>query len=109
MNNLEQANETYGRAVCGQSVMNYAEIIHGFSEMGIEVSEIKPRENVFTFNVWRFKFNRIVKKGQHGVRIVTFIPMEFEDKQHPEKKPRTIARPRTAVVFHISQTEPMRE
>ena len=59
-------NEAYGRAVAGQSVMNYAAIYEGFLAKGIPESEIKPRENVFTFWAWK-AVGRRVKKGEHGV------------------------------------------
>ena len=39
---------------------------------GIPEADIKPRENVFTFDAWR-ALGRSVKRGEHGVRVVTFI------------------------------------
>jgi hypothetical protein len=39
---------------------------------GIPESEIKPRENVFTFHAWK-ALDRSVKRGEHGVKVVTFI------------------------------------
>lgn len=48
---------------------------------------------------------RVVKKGEHGVRIVTCIPCgESVDPATGEVSLRT--RPGAAFVFHISQTQP---
>ena len=101
-------NEAYGRAVAGQSVMNYAAIYEGFLAKGIPESEIKPRENVFTFWAWK-AVGRRVKKGEHGVKACTFIPVgeSVDDKTGERKAGFRI--PRTTTVFHISQTEPETE
>ena len=105
MNSSLVQAEALTRAVQGQSVMNYASIFQGFAEMGIPESEIKPRENVFTFWAWK-AVGRRVKKGQHGVKAVTFVPVgSKEDKETGEKK-AGYRMPRTVTVFHVSQTEP---
>lgn len=102
MNKIELANEALTRAVTSQSMMNYAPIFAGFMAMGIDESEIKPRENVFTFNAWR-ALGRTVKKGEHGVKVVTFVPMSVKDKDTGEEK-LIGRRPKTTTVFHVSQT-----
>jgi hypothetical protein len=62
-------------------------------------------ENVFTFSAWK-AVGRRVKKGQHGVKAVTFVPVgSKEDKETGEKK-AGYRMPRTVTVFHVSQTEP---
>lgn len=69
---------------------------------GIPESDIKPRENVFTFNAWK-ALGRHVRKGEHGVAVVTFIECTKEDKETGEKK--AFRRPWATTVFHVSQTE----
>jgi hypothetical protein len=104
MNSSLVQAEALTRAVQGQSVMNYASIFQGFTAIGIPESEIKPRENVFTFWAWK-AVGRRVKKGQHGVKAVTFVPVgSKEDKETGEKK-AGYRMPRTVTVFHVSQTE----
>jgi hypothetical protein len=43
-------SEALSRATTGLSMSNYPTIYGGFMEKGIPESEIKPRENVFTYN-----------------------------------------------------------
>jgi hypothetical protein len=52
--------------------MNYSAIFQGFMAKGIAETDIKPRENVFTFHAWK-ALGRSVKRGEHGVKVVTFI------------------------------------
>ena len=68
------AAEALQRAATGPSLANYPAIYAGFMAKGIAEDDIKPRENVFTFNAWR-ALGRTVKKGEHGVKIATCIPM----------------------------------
>lgn len=89
-------------AVQGQSFMNFEAIFSGFAAAGIPAEDIKPRENVFTFNAW-LALGRCVRKGQHGVKICTFIPASKTDKESGEVKPFRM--PRQTTVFHISQTD----
>ncbi len=105
----EQDRESLDRARCGQSWSNYPAIIQGFAAKGIPESEIKPRENVFTYRAWR-ALGRQVKRGQHGIRVVTFIPVEEKRSTGTGQITRTAGkRPWTATVFHISQTQPAAE
>ena len=98
----EIALQALQNAVGHESTMNYEAIFEGFAEMGVEVDEILPRENVFTFNAWK-AMGRVVRKGQHGVKVVTFVPMRQTDKETGEVT--ETRRPRSTTVFHISQTE----
>jgi len=93
---------------------NYPAIFHGFMAMGIPESDIRPRENVFTFQAWK-ALGRHVRKGQHGVKVVTFITTESGKSQEPQtdtldgieaqpKKSARHSRPWTTTVFHLSQT-----
>jgi len=96
--------EAYHNAVNGESLSNYPAIFDGFRAKGIEPDDIKPRENVFTFNAWK-AVGRYVKKGEHGVRVCTFILVgETEDEQTGEKK-RGYRKPHWTTVFHVSQTQ----
>ena len=97
MNKIEIEQESLERAQSGNSAANYTAIFLGFQEKGIPFSEIKPRENIFTFNAWK-ALNRVVKRGEKGVQIVAWIP--FKNKNGEQT-----VRPKTTTVFHISQTE----
>src|SRR6266571_2894190 len=66
------AIEALDRATTGQSLTNYPAIFAGFMAEGIAEVDIKPRENVFTFEAWK-ALGRSVKKGERGVKVVTFI------------------------------------
>ena len=99
----EQASEeALARAVSGQSWGNYPAIFQGFSAKGIPESEIKPRENVFTYEAWR-ALGRHVRRGEHGVKVVTFITCERENKETGDKE--IYKRPWSTTVFHVSQTD----
>jgi len=89
-------------AVAGQSTMNYETIFEGFAEKGISPADIKPRENVFTFNAWK-ALGRVVRRGEHGVKVVTWIPCTKKDKATGEEI--KFAKPHTTTVFHLSQTD----
>jgi antirestriction protein ArdC len=105
----ELAQEALGRAVNGQTLSNYPAIFHGFLAKGIPEGEIKPRENVFTFHAWR-ALGRTVKKGEHGVKIVTYIDTTKKEKTETgEEIEKHSRRPWTTTVFHVSQTKPLNE
>lgn len=95
--------EALQRATSGQSYSNFPAIFQGFAAKGIPESDIKPRENVFTYEAWK-ALGRVVRRGEHGVRIVTFIECSKENKQTGEKE--AFRRLWRTTVFHISQTEP---
>lgn len=96
--------EALSRAISGQSVANYPQIYRGFMERGIPESEIKPRENVFTYDAWR-ALGRQVRRGEHGVRVVTFIECRSKETDSDTGESKIIRRPWTTRVFHISQTD----
>lgn len=104
MRKQEMEQQALTNAVSNQSMMNYAPIFAGFMAMGIPESAITPRENVFTYNAWR-ALGRQVRKGEHGVRVVTFVPCTKTDKATGEKE--SFRRPWSTTVFHVSQTEKM--
>ena len=116
MTTRERRAEALTRACTGQTLSNYPAIFQGFLAMGIPESDIRPRENVFTYEAWK-ALGRHVRKGQHGVKVVTFIATEpgksveprtetLDGMDAPPKKNRTHSRPWTTTVFHISQTDP---
>jgi antirestriction protein ArdC len=93
------------------SLTNFVPIIEGFAARGIAVDEIRPRENCLTYHAWR-ALGRQVRKGEHGIKVTTFVPMtrrEKDAKAEGEERIVTYNRPATAVVFHVSQTDPMPE
>lgn len=102
----ERNDEALHRAVSSRSTSNFNTIFNGFIGRGIPESEIKPRENIFTYAAWK-ALGRQVKKGEHGVKVVTFIPMDSKEKDSKtgEMVFKTSSRPRTTTVFHITQTD----
>jgi antirestriction protein ArdC len=112
----ERRAEALTRACTGQTLSNYPAIFQGFLARGIPESDIRPRENVFTYEAWK-ALGRHVRKGQQGVKVVTFITTESGKTEEPQtetldgmeaqpKKSARHSRPWTTTVFHISQTEP---
>lgn len=110
MTKAEMQAEALANARAGQSVMNYAAIFQGFMAKGIAEADIKPRENVFTFHAWK-ALGRSVKRGEHGVRVVTFVECSANERDPAtgEEKAVSYRRPHSTTVFHLSQTEPTAE
>lgn len=105
------AAEALARATNEQSLVNYPAIYDGFARRGLPMDEIKPRENVFTFKAW-MALGRVVKKGEHGIKIPTVIPVHGKETVDPatgEPKVDGFALKRMTTVFHISQTIPLAE
>src|SRR5262245_2968113 len=109
----EMQQEALSRAIGGQATTNWGAIFAGFTAKGIPESDTRPRENVFTYHAWR-ALGRQVRRGEHGVKVVTFVQMEGHDRtdgqdhtdaERPAKR-RGYSRPWSATVFHISQTDP---
>ncbi len=90
-------SEALFRAENNLSTSNYPAIYAGFEEKGI--SDIQPRVNVFTYHAWRAK-GRQVRKGEHGVKVVTWITSNDKETGKESKFPKK------TTVFHISQTDP---
>src|SRR5262249_34963245 len=100
----EIQQQALSNAVNNQSVMNYAGIFQGFMQKGIPENQIKPRENVFTYNAW-LALGRQVRRGEHGVRCVTFITCDDKKAQAKDGQQHSYRRPWTTTVFHVSQTD----
>lgn len=118
MNKQEIQQQALANARGNQSLMNYGPIFEGFMAKGIPEALIAPRENVFTYNAW-LALGRQVRKGEHGIKVVTFI--ECTEKQ-AQRRANTVGqtvqvertetgkvyrRPWSTTVFHISQTDPI--
>lgn len=101
-NTTEIQKKALSNAVSGESLANYDAIFNGFALMGINMADVKPRENVFTFNAWK-ALGRVVKKGQHGIKIVTVVSCTKKDRETGEEVP--VKKIKTTTVFHVSQTE----
>ncbi|CQQ96559.1 Antirestriction protein [Yersinia enterocolitica] len=106
MTKQEIAIEALQRAENNASEANYDVIFDGFIAMGIAEKDIEPRVNVFTFNAWKAK-GRFVKKGEKGVKVITYILVDKKQKDSEETKKIKVKRQTT--VFHISQTSPLDE
>ena len=98
--------EALSRAIYGQSAANFPAIFAGFAAKGIAEEEIKPRENVFTFEAWK-ALKRVVRRGEHGVKVTTFIESKSKETDSDTGEPKIIRRPWSTTVFHVSQTEPL--
>jgi N-terminal domain of anti-restriction factor ArdC len=105
MTSAELQFQALSKAVNGPSLANYPAIFEGFMAKGIPESEIKPRENVFTFNAWK-ALGRFVRKGEHGVKIATVVQRTRRNKADGTEE--TFSMPWSTTVFHISQTEPIK-
>jgi len=103
MTKVEITTEALKRAQDNKSLANYGTIYHGFSQMGIALDQITPRVNVLTFNAWLAKGRRVMK-GQHGVKVDTWVPI-FKTDQATGEKVKCGQKPKTTTVFHLSQTE----
>ena len=105
MTTAELQAEALARATGNTSALNYGAIYSGFLAKGIAEEDIIPRVNVLTFHAWKAK-GRSVRKGEHGVRVVTWIPFEKRERQ-PDGTEKIVGgkRCKGAVVFHVSQTE----
>jgi len=101
------AEEALERAQSSPALTNYPTIYAGFIAKGIPEEQIVPRVNVFTFHAWKAK-GRSVKKGEHGVRIVTYIPCDRKERDPSNGEVKIVSgrRPKGCTVFHISQTQP---
>lgn len=106
MTKTEMQSEALVRATSGQSTMNYSAIFDGFAAKGIAAADIRPRENVLTFNAWKAR-GRVVRRGEHGVKVVTFIERQgvTRDPADGEVKTTSYRTPKTTTVFHVSQTD----
>jgi antirestriction protein ArdC len=104
MTTQEMRAEALSRATTGQSWANFPAIMAGFVEKGIPEDEIRPRENVLTFNAWK-ALGRHVRRGEHGVRVTTWISIAETRNETGAVTRKAGRRPWSAVVFHVSQTE----
>jgi hypothetical protein len=107
----EMQLEALSRARDGQSFSNWPAIIRGFLEKGIPEDQILPRENVLTYHAWR-ALGRQVRRGEHGVKVTTFVPMTKKtgkvDPATGQEEVKPIGkRAWNATVFHLSQTDPI--
>ncbi len=106
MTNPQIQQDSLIRAVSSQSTMNYPSIFMGFEARGIPADDIKPRENVFTYNAWK-ALGRQVRKGEHGVKATTFVPVSGKQDAVSGEQKSGFRMPRTVTVFHVSQTDPI--
>ena len=98
MKTADYAQEALTRARAGDVNSNYGPIFEGFLAKGLRFDDIRPRENVLTFNAWK-ALGRVVRRYEKGVSIVTWIEVTKDGQRS--------RRPKTTTVFHISQTEPL--
>ena len=98
MKSSELAQTALSRARSSQATSNLPFVYAGFLDMGIPAADILPRVNVLSFHAWR-AVGRTVKRGEHGVKLVTWIDATKADTGESRKLARSVT------VFHISQTD----
>jgi hypothetical protein len=99
---VKQPQKALENAVSGESLANYEAILNDFAAMGIDSANAEPRMNVFMLNTWK-ALGRVVKKGQHGVKIVTTITCTKKHRETGEEV--AVKKVKDTTVFRISQTE----
>ena len=103
LNRSEIQAQALRNALAERSVANYETIFNEFAEKGVPAEDVKPRENVFSYNAW-LALGRQVRKGESGVKIVTWIERKAKTSQG-EAESQPCKFPRSVTVFHISQTD----
>jgi len=103
MTKQQIAAEALDRVLSSTSTRNFPAIYGEFMARGIAESDILPRVNVFTYAAWQAK-GRQVRKGEKGVRVVTFKPCK---KRRDDGSEETYRTPSASTVFHITQTDPI--
>ena len=88
-----------GRAREGRTCTNDLLIIAAYAAKGIDAH---PRVDCFTFNAWK-ALHHHVKKGEHGIRVLTYAHKETVKSDGTTEEHSF---PTSAVVFHVSQTDP---
>lgn len=105
MTSAQMATEALSRAQGSNALTNLPTIYREFMARGIPEDAIQPRVNVLTFHAWH-ALGRHVRRGEHGVKITTWIPFEEKKDVNGTVTRRAGRAARTAVVFHVSQTDP---
>ena len=99
--------EAMRRVLFSISFANYATILNGFMDRGIDQADIIPRKNIFTFDAWK-AIGRFVRKGEKGLKIRTWKPVfKKDEKGKPTKNVERFV-PGPAWVFHQSQTDALK-
>jgi antirestriction protein ArdC len=96
--------EALHNATTSQAMSNYPAIFAGFTAKGIAEEQIRPRENVFTYHAWK-ALGRQVRKGEHGIRITTWITCRAPQERQQADKSDSYRRPKQTTVFHETQTD----
>lgn len=109
MSTTETAEQALARIQAGFS-KNDAAVIYAFAECGVDPADIDPRRNVLTFKAWKAA-GRSVAKGATSQRVTIWIPASGKkgaDAIDPETGKKRSGRmmPKTARLFHVSQTVP---
>ena len=101
-----QDDEAYLRGSRVKPNSNDSPVIIQLVNRGIPLADITtfgPGQNVRTYRAWR-SIGRQVRKGERSVRCTVWLSVEKPDKRNPEKT-KVVSYPKTACVFHVSQTD----
>ena len=101
-NALQQ--QALDRAKNGISLRNDVAVIQAFAQRGITA---RPRVDTFTYAAWK-ALDRQVRRGEHGVKITTWIPIDAKTDASGEVTCPAGVRPKIASVFHVSPTDTIR-
>jgi antirestriction protein ArdC len=101
----QQQAAALDRARNGDATTNYPAILSGFLDKGIAQADIQPRTNVLTYDAWQ-ALGRQVRRGEHGVRVLSWVPMTKKSAVTRDNPEGVIGRrPKSATVFHVTQTD----
>lgn len=101
-----QDDEAYLRGSRVQPNSNDQPVIAALMACGIPLDDIitfGPGQNVRTYRAWR-AIHRQVRKGEKSVRCTVWLSTEKPSKTDPTKT-KLVSFPKTACVFHVSQTD----
>jgi hypothetical protein len=87
------------RAQDGRVCANDLLIIATYAARGIDAH---PRVDVFTFAAWK-ALHRHVRRNEHGIHVATYARRE---EVRPDGTTEEHSFPTSAVVFHVTQTDP---
>ncbi len=104
MTKQEAQAEALARVEQSDSFANFPAIYEGFMARGIAEAEIQPRVNVLTYRAWQAKGRQVIR-GEHGVKVQTWITIEAGTDSATGEHHDGYKKPKTATVFHVTQTK----
>lgn len=78
---------------------------YSFNNTVLIYSQMPEATKVAGFKAWKTKFNRNVKKGETGIKIIAPCPFKITVEEDGQEVEKTIPSYRAVTVFDVSQTE----